>query len=179
MNAVGEAFEQDCATAGLLNPGGPIDRSTCEKMESEKHLLSPIKQRMPELNYFSRIQKTGSALLSSGLSWRQNPNFIQENLARSLRKHSIQPDQNALIKLKLAVKETSGKNVFANCSGVSANFWLRELWGNWPREKFGTYHSRIRILYRQCRDESPWRTITNTQKVEFSSWSDSSAKMKL
>jgi N6-L-threonylcarbamoyladenine synthase len=130
-DAVGEAFDKTAKLLGLPYPGGPlIDRHA--KNGNPKAFTFPI-TRMPELNYsFSGIKTAVLYFLRDEL--KENPNFIEENLADLCASIQFSLIQMLLIKLKLAVAEYQVKNV-AIAGGVSANSGLREALGQLAKEK--------------------------------------------
>ncbi|SFA99867.1 tRNA (adenosine(37)-N6)-threonylcarbamoyltransferase complex transferase subunit TsaD [Algoriphagus aquimarinus] len=121
-DAVGEAFDKTAKLLGLPYPGGPlIDKYA--KLGNPKAFQFPI-TRMPELNYsFSGIKTAVLYFLRDQL--KENPKFIEENLADLCASVQYSLVEMLLIKLKLAVKEYGVKEV-AIAGGVSANSGLRD-----------------------------------------------------
>ncbi len=121
-DAVGEAFDKTAKLLGLPYPGGPlIDKYA--KEGNPKAFQFPI-TRMPELNYsFSGIKTAVLYFLRDQL--KENPTFIEENLADLCASIQYSLVEMLLIKLKAAVSEYGVKEV-AIAGGVSANSGLRD-----------------------------------------------------
>ncbi|RAI89346.1 tRNA (adenosine(37)-N6)-threonylcarbamoyltransferase complex transferase subunit TsaD [Algoriphagus yeomjeoni] len=121
-DAVGEAFDKTAKLLGLPYPGGPlIDKYA--KEGNPKAFQFPI-TRMPELNYsFSGIKTAVLYFLRDQL--KDNPKFIEENLADLCASIQYSLVEMLLIKLKAAVKQYGVKEV-AIAGGVSANSGLRD-----------------------------------------------------
>lgn len=121
-DAVGEAFDKTAKLLGLPYPGGPlIDKYA--KEGNPRAFQFPI-TRMPGLNYsFSGIKTAVLYFLRDQL--KENPKFIEENLADLCASIQYSLVEMLLIKLKAAVKEYGVKEV-AIAGGVSANSGLRD-----------------------------------------------------
>ncbi|MEB2782411.1 tRNA (adenosine(37)-N6)-threonylcarbamoyltransferase complex transferase subunit TsaD [Algoriphagus sp. C2-6-M1] len=121
-DAVGEAFDKTAKLLGLPYPGGPlIDKYA--KLGNPKAYQLPI-TRMPGLNYsFSGIKTAVLYFLRDQL--KENPNFIEENLADLCASIQYSLVEMLLIKLKAAVDQYGVKEV-AIAGGVSANSGLRD-----------------------------------------------------
>ncbi len=121
-DAVGEAFDKTAKLLGLPYPGGPlIDKYA--KEGNPKAFKFPV-TRMPGLNYsFSGIKTAVLYFLRDQL--KENPKFIEENLADLCA--SIQWTLVEMLQIKLieAVKQYGVKEV-AIAGGVSANSGLRD-----------------------------------------------------
>ncbi|TXE11040.1 tRNA (adenosine(37)-N6)-threonylcarbamoyltransferase complex transferase subunit TsaD [Algoriphagus aquimarinus] len=130
-DAVGEAFDKTAKLLGLPYPGGPlIDKYA--KLGNPKAFQFPI-TRMPELNYsFSGIKTAVLYFLRDQL--KENPQFIEENLADLCASVQYSLVEMLLIKLKLAVKQYGVKEV-AIAGGVSANSGLRDTLTKLAKEK--------------------------------------------
>ncbi len=130
-DAVGEAFDKTAKLLGLPYPGGPlIDKYA--KLGNPKAFQFPI-TRMPELNYsFSGIKTAVLYFLRDQL--KENPKFIEENLADLCASVQYSLVEMLLIKLKLAVKQYGVKEV-AIAGGVSANSGLRDTLTKLAKEK--------------------------------------------
>lgn len=121
-DAVGEAFDKTAKLLGLAYPGGPLI-DIYAKAGNPKAFQFPI-TRMPDLNYsFSGIKTAVLYFLRDQL--KDNPKFIEENLADLCASIQHSLVEMLLIKLKAAVKEYGVKEV-AIAGGVSANTGLRE-----------------------------------------------------
>ncbi|MDE6867208.1 MAG: tRNA (adenosine(37)-N6)-threonylcarbamoyltransferase complex transferase subunit TsaD, partial [Muribaculaceae bacterium] len=121
-DAAGEAFDKCAKVMGLPYPGGPhIDRLSKEG-DAEKFKFS--KPHIQGLDYsFSGLKTSFLYTVRDGL--KENPNFIEENLAdlcASLQKTII---DILLNKLKKAIRQTKVREV-AIGGGVSANSGVRE-----------------------------------------------------
>ncbi|MGM0944452.1 MAG: tRNA (adenosine(37)-N6)-threonylcarbamoyltransferase complex transferase subunit TsaD [Bacteroidota bacterium] len=120
-DAVGEAFDKTAKLLGLPYPGGPlIDRYA--KEGNPRAFDFPI-TRMPDLDYsFSGIKTAVLYFLRDQL--KNNPQFIEQNLADLCASIQYSLIEMLLIKLKAAVKQYGIKEV-AIAGGVSANSGLR------------------------------------------------------
>ena len=121
-DAAGEAFDKCAKVMGLPYPGGPhIDRLAAEG-DPEKFKFS--KPHIQDLDYSFSGLKT-SFLYTVRDNMKENPNFIEENMAdlcASLQKTII---DILLNKLKKAIRQTGVKHV-AIGGGVSANSGVRK-----------------------------------------------------
>ncbi|MEP0714102.1 tRNA (adenosine(37)-N6)-threonylcarbamoyltransferase complex transferase subunit TsaD [Algoriphagus sp.] len=121
-DAVGEAFDKTAKLLGLPYPGGPLIDNYA-KEGNPKAFQFPI-TRMPELNYsFSGIKTAVLYFLRDQL--KENPKFIEENLADLCASIQYSLVEMLLIKLKAAVKKYGVKEI-AIAGGVSANSGLRD-----------------------------------------------------
>ena len=120
-DAVGEAFDKTAKLLDLLYPGGPlIDKYA--KTGNPLAYTFPLPE-MPELDFsFSGIKTSFMYFLQKQL--RENPNFIQENIADICASIQYTLVNILLKKLKKAAKETGIKEI-AIAGGVSANSGLR------------------------------------------------------
>lgn len=121
-DAAGEAFDKCAKVIGLPYPGGPhIDRLAAQGNPKAFQFSKP---NIPGLDYSFSGLKT-SFLYTIRDNQKENPNFIEENMAdicASLQQTII---DILLKKLKKAIKETGTKAV-AIGGGVSANSGVRE-----------------------------------------------------
>lgn len=120
-DAVGEAFDKSAKILGLPYPGGPlIDKYAKEGNPKAFPLTKP---KVDGLNFsFSGLKTQILYFIQKNV--KENPNFVEENLADICAsiQHTI---INILMdKLKLAVKETGVKQI-AIGGGVSANSGIR------------------------------------------------------
>lgn len=121
-DAVGEAFDKTAKLLGLPYPGGPLIDKYAKEGNPQAYKF-PI-TRMPELNYsFSGIKTAVLYFLRDQL--KENPTFIEENLADLCASIQFSLVEMLLIKLKAAVKEYGVKEI-AIAGGVSANSGLRD-----------------------------------------------------
>ena len=120
-DAVGEAFDKTAKLLDLPYPGGPlIDKYA--KTGNPLAYTFPLPE-MPELDFsFSGIKTSFMYFLQKQL--RENPNFIQENIADICASIQYTLVNILLKKLKKAAKETGIKEI-AIAGGVSANSGLR------------------------------------------------------
>ncbi|MDE5940799.1 MAG: tRNA (adenosine(37)-N6)-threonylcarbamoyltransferase complex transferase subunit TsaD [Muribaculaceae bacterium] len=121
-DAAGEAFDKCAKVMGLPYPGGPhIDRLAAEGDPTRFRFAKP---HIPGLNYsFSGLKTSFLYTLRDEL--KQNPHFVEENmahLAASLQRTII---EILLDKLAKAVKQTGVRTV-AIGGGVSANSGVRQ-----------------------------------------------------
>lgn len=121
-DAVGEAFDKCAKIMGLGYPGGPIVDKLAKEGDSSRFKFA--KPHIPDLNYsFSGIKTSLLYFLRDQV--KENPNFIQENMAdicASFQKTLIDILMDKLLK---AVKQTGIRQV-AIAGGVSANSGLRD-----------------------------------------------------
>lgn len=120
-DAVGEAFDKTAKLLDLPYPGGPlIDKYA--KTGNPLAYSFPLPE-MPELDFsFSGIKTSFMYFLQKQV--RENPNFIQENIADICASVQHTLVNILLKKLKKAAKETGIKEI-AIAGGVSANSGLR------------------------------------------------------
>lgn len=120
-DAVGEAFDKTAKLLDLPYPGGPlIDRYA--QTGNPLAYSFPLPE-MPELDFsFSGIKTSFMYFLQKQV--RENPNFIQENIADICASIQFTLVNILLKKLKKAAKETGIKEI-AIAGGVSANSGLR------------------------------------------------------
>jgi len=120
-DAVGEAFDKTAKLLDLPYPGGPlIDKYA--KTGNPLAYSFPLPE-MPELDFsFSGIKTSFMYFLQKQV--RENPNFIQENIADICASIQYTLVNILLKKLKKAAKETGIKEI-AIAGGVSANSGLR------------------------------------------------------
>lgn len=120
-DAAGEAFDKTAKMLGLPYPGGPlIDKYAKEGNPDAFQFSEP---QIPGLNFSFSGLKT-SVLYSIRDQVKNNPNFVQENLAdlcASIQKTIV---QILLRKVRKAARETGVKEI-AIAGGVSANKGLR------------------------------------------------------
>lgn len=121
-DAVGEAFDKCAKIMGLGYPGGPVVDKLAK--EGDPLRFKFAKPHIPDLNYsFSGIKTSLLYFLRDQI--KENPNFIQENMAdicASFQKTLIDILMDKLLK---AVKQTGIRQV-AIAGGVSANSGLRD-----------------------------------------------------
>ena len=120
-DAVGEAFDKCAKLMGLGYPGGPVvDRLAKEGDERRFRFAKP---NIPGLDYsFSGIKTSLLYFLRDQL--KEDPDFLQNNMADLCASFQKDLIDILLKKLILAVKETGIREV-ALSGGVSANSGLR------------------------------------------------------
>lgn len=120
-DAVGEAFDKSAKILGLPYPGGPLIDKYAK--EGNPKAFPFTKPKVDGLNFsFSGLKTQILYFIQKNV--KDNPNFVEENLADICAsiQHTI---INILMdKLKLAVKETGVKQI-AIGGGVSANSGIR------------------------------------------------------
>lgn len=120
-DAVGEAFDKSAKILGLPYPGGPLIDKYAK--EGNPKAFPFTKPKVDGLNFsFSGLKTQILYFIQKNV--KDNPNFVEENLADICAsiQHTI---INILMdKLKLAVKETGIKQI-AIGGGVSANSGIR------------------------------------------------------
>jgi len=120
-DASGEAFDKAAKILGLPYPGGPlIDKHA---KEGNPHAFTFAKPNIPGLDYSFSGLKT-SFLYTIRDRLREEPQFIEKNLADLCASIQHAIVETLMKKLVLAVKETGITNV-AIAGGVSANSGLR------------------------------------------------------
>ncbi len=121
-DAVGEAFDKSAKIMGLPYPGGPlIDRYATEGNPKAFKFTKP---RVAGLNFSFSGLKT-AILYFLQKQTKENPEFIQENLADLSASIQYTIVQILMDKLKLAVEQTGIKRI-AIAGGVSANSGIRK-----------------------------------------------------
>ena len=119
--AAGEAFDKCAKTIGLPYPGGPhIDRYAAEGNPKAFQFSKP---HIPDLDYSFSGLKT-SFLYTVRDRLKENPRFIEENMADLCASLQATIIDILLNKLKKAIKMTGVKHV-AIGGGVSANSGVR------------------------------------------------------
>lgn len=120
-DAAGEAFDKCAKTIGLPYPGGPhIDRYAAEGNPKAFQFSKP---HIPDLDYSFSGLKT-SFLYTVRDCLKENPRFIEENMADLCASLQATIIDILLNKLKKAIKTTGVKHV-AIGGGVSANSGVR------------------------------------------------------
>lgn len=120
-DAAGEAFDKCAKTIGLPYPGGPhIDRYAAEGNPKAFQFSKP---HIPDLDYSFSGLKT-SFLYTVRDRLKENPSFIEENMADLCASLQATIIDILLNKLKKAIKMTGVKHV-AIGGGVSANSGVR------------------------------------------------------
>lgn len=120
-DAAGEAFDKCAKTIGLPYPGGPhIDRYAAEGNPKAFQFSKP---HIPDLDYSFSGLKT-SFLYTVRDRLKENPRFIDENMADMCASLQATIIDILLNKLKKAIKMTGVKHV-AIGGGVSANSGVR------------------------------------------------------
>ncbi|MCF2442615.1 tRNA (adenosine(37)-N6)-threonylcarbamoyltransferase complex transferase subunit TsaD [Dyadobacter sp. CY345] len=120
-DAVGEAFDKTAKLLDLPYPGGPLIDQYAKNGNPLAYSF-PLPE-MPELDFsFSGIKTSFMYFLQKQV--RENPNFIQENIADICASIQYTLVNILLKKLKKAAKETGIKEI-AIAGGVSANSGLR------------------------------------------------------
>ncbi|NVJ85818.1 MAG: tRNA (adenosine(37)-N6)-threonylcarbamoyltransferase complex transferase subunit TsaD [Algoriphagus sp.] len=120
-DAVGEAFDKTAKLLGLTYPGGPLIDRYAQK-GNPRAFDFPV-TRMPGLDFsFSGIKTAVLYFLQDKM--KENPNFIQENLADLCASIQYTLIEMLRIKLEEASKKLQIKEI-AIAGGVSANSGLR------------------------------------------------------
>ncbi len=121
-DAAGEAFDKCAKVMGLPYPGGPwVDRYAAQGDPRAFQLARPLPQGLDFS--FSGLKTSFLYLLADRV--RDNPNFIQQNLANlcASLQHTI---VSILMDKLLAASNKTGVKVIALAGGVAANSGLRE-----------------------------------------------------
>ncbi|UKJ08497.1 tRNA (adenosine(37)-N6)-threonylcarbamoyltransferase complex transferase subunit TsaD [Solitalea lacus] len=120
-DAAGEAFDKAAKMLGLPYPGGPlIDKYAKEGNPNAYQFPEP---QIPGLNFSFSGLKTAFLYFVRDKQ-KENPNFLEENMADVCASIQYRIISVLINKLKKAVKET-GINQVAIAGGVSANSGLR------------------------------------------------------
>ncbi len=121
-DAAGETFDKSAKILGLEYPGGPL----IDKYASlgDPNAFTFAKTNMPDLNFsFSGLKTSILYFLRDRL--KENPMFMQDNLADLCASIQSAIVNMLMIKLKLASKQTAITEI-AIAGGVSANSGLRK-----------------------------------------------------
>ena len=121
-DAVGEAFDKSAKILGLPYPGGPLIDKYAQ--EGNPKAFQFTKPKVDGLNFSFSGLKT-QILYFVQKNVKENPNFIEENLADICASIQYTIIQILMDKLKKAVAET-GINQIAIGGGVSANSGIRK-----------------------------------------------------
>ncbi len=125
-DAIGEAFDKTAKLLGFSYPGGPlIDKYAQQGNPKAFKFTKPV---VPELNFSFSGLKT-QILYFLERNTKENPNFIQDNLADICASVQHIIIEIVLDKLKLAVQQTGIKQI-AIGGGVSANSGIRNAMKN-------------------------------------------------
>jgi N6-L-threonylcarbamoyladenine synthase len=120
-DAVGEAFDKTAKLLNLPYPGGPLIDKYAKEGNPDRFPFPTVE--MPGLNYsFSGIKTAFLYFLQK--ETKQNPNFVEENLADICASMQATLIKILLQKLKKASKQYKIKEI-AIAGGVSANSGLR------------------------------------------------------
>ncbi len=135
-DAVGEAFDKAAKLLGLPYPGGPLLDKWAQQGNSKAYKF-PIVE-VPGLNFsFSGIKTAFLYFLKD--QQKQNPAFIEQNLADICASMQYTLVEILLKKLRKAAKET-GINEIAIAGGVSANSGLRNALQNEAQKRGWKVH---------------------------------------
>lgn len=121
-DAVGEAFDKSAKILGLPYPGGPLIDKYAQKGNPKSYTFT--KPKVGDLDFsFSGLKTNILRFVEKGL--RENPNFVQENLADICASIQYTIVSILMEKTKNAVKQTGIKHI-AIAGGVSANSGIRK-----------------------------------------------------
>jgi N6-L-threonylcarbamoyladenine synthase len=121
-DAAGEAFDKSAKLLGLPYPGGPLIDKFAQKGNPNRFPFP--EPRIPNLNFSFSGLKT-SILYFLQEYTRQNPRFIEENMADICASIQNRIISILLNKLKKAAQQTSIREICI-AGGVSANSGLRQ-----------------------------------------------------
>jgi len=121
-DAVGEAFDKSAKIMGLPYPGGPLIDKYAQEGNSKAFKFP--KPKVKGLNFSFSGLKT-SILYFLQKQTKENPDFVQENLADLSASIQYTIVKILMEKLQLAVSQT-GINRIAIAGGVSANSGIRK-----------------------------------------------------
>lgn len=120
-DAAGEAFDKTAKLLGLPYPGGPLVDKYAQQGDAKAFTFA--EPQIPELNFSFSGLKT-SVLYFLQAQTKNNPQFVQENLANLCASVQYTVINILLKKMKKAVAQTGVKRVCI-AGGVSANSGLR------------------------------------------------------
>jgi len=121
-DAVGEAFDKSAKIMGLPYPGGPLIDKYAK--EGNPKAFKFTKPKVKGLNFsFSGLKTAILYFLQKQI--KENPDFIQENLADLSASIQYTIVNILMDKLKMAVEQTGIKRI-AIAGGVSANSGIRK-----------------------------------------------------
>jgi len=120
-DAIGEAFDKSAKMLGLDYPGGPLLDEYAQK--GNPHAFPFTKPKVGPMDFSFSGLKT-AVLYFLERKEKENPNFIQENIADICASIQFTIVDYVMEKLKNAVKETGIKEI-AIGGGVSANSGIR------------------------------------------------------
>ena len=152
-DAVGEAFDKTAKMLGLPYPGGPmLDKTAAQG--NPKAFPFPI-GNMPGYDFsFSGIKTSVLYFLKD--KTKDNPNFVQENLADICASVQYTLIKTLLKKVVLAAKDLGIKEV-AIAGGVSANSGLRQALQDYA----GRYGWKVYIpAFQYCTDNAGMIAMT-------------------
>ncbi|WP_299990688.1 tRNA (adenosine(37)-N6)-threonylcarbamoyltransferase complex transferase subunit TsaD [uncultured Pontibacter sp.] len=152
-DAVGEAFDKTAKMLGLPYPGGPmLDKTAAQG--NPKAFEFPV-GNMPGYDFsFSGIKTSVLYFLKD--KTKDNPNFVQENLADICASVQYTLIKTLLKKVVLAAKDLSIKEV-AIAGGVSANSGLRQALQDYAKK----YDWNVYIpAFQYCTDNAGMIAIT-------------------
>ncbi|MBF8964567.1 tRNA (adenosine(37)-N6)-threonylcarbamoyltransferase complex transferase subunit TsaD [Pontibacter sp. FD36] len=152
-DAVGEAFDKTAKMLGLPYPGGPmLDKTAAQG--NPKAFEFPV-GNMPGYDFsFSGIKTSVLYFLKD--KTKDNPNFVQENLADICASVQYTLIKTLLKKVVLAAKDLGIKEV-AIAGGVSANSGLREALQDYAKK----YDWNVYIpAFQYCTDNAGMIAIT-------------------
>jgi N6-L-threonylcarbamoyladenine synthase len=152
-DAVGEAFDKTAKMLGLPYPGGPmLDKTAAQG--NPKAFLFPV-GNMPGYDFsFSGIKTSVLYFLKD--KTKDNPNFVQENLADICASVQYTLIKTLLKKVVLAAKDLGIKEV-AIAGGVSANSGLRQTLQDYAKK----YDWKVYIpAFQYCTDNAGMIAMT-------------------
>ncbi|MHC2993309.1 tRNA threonylcarbamoyladenosine biosynthesis protein Gcp, partial [Pontibacter sp. HJ8] len=152
-DAVGEAFDKTAKMLGLPYPGGPmLDRTAA--LGNPKAFVFPV-GNMPGYDFsFSGIKTSVLYFLKD--KTKNNPNFVQENLADICASVQYTLIQTLLKKVVLAAKDLGIQEV-AIAGGVSANSGLRQTLQDYAKR----YNWKVYIpAFEYCTDNAAMIAMT-------------------
>ena len=164
-DAVGEAFDKTAKLLGLPYPGGPLIDQYAQ--EGNPHAFPFPEVTMEKLNYsFSGIKTNILYFLRDKV--KENPKFIEENMADICASVQYTLVRILLNKLKKATKETGIRQV-AIAGGVSANSGLR----NTLKEMAQKHRWQVFIpKFEYCTDNAAMIAIAGYYKFQANAFTD-------
>lgn len=120
-DAVGEAFDKGAKMLGLPYPGGPMVDKWAKQGNSQAFRFPDAETNTFDFS-FSGIKTSLLYLIQKNI--KENPHFIQENMADLCASYQAQLIKMLLSRLKKAAKYTKVSDI-AIAGGVSANSELR------------------------------------------------------
>lgn len=164
-DAVGEAFDKSAKILGLPYPGGPLVDKYAQQGNPKAYAFT--KPKVGDLDFSFSGLKT-AVLYFIQNQQKENPHFIEENMADICASVQYTIVNYLIDKLKNAVKQTGIKEI-AIAGGVSANSGIR----NALKEAETKYGWKTHIpKFEYCTDNAAMIAITGELKYKKNMFTD-------